>query len=235
MNDRLQLIPVLTTPTSNGGWGELMSVWFKPYERPVPVFILDNWAMTALLLQHWLGELGPEFNVENLLKVFVGGNILIPFLPTLVEEGHFLRHGSLAMLLGVLWLPAPDRTGFMEAITAGARRFVEHHRLPEQADLVEFLGRLEFEAFFIAEGSQIRGEEKVRAFLADEAQFNTYAALFGGLCFSLSALYDWYGPDWEAWVFQTINVDYRVPGFGVEQWTRWLAVNSEQYTVNSEQ
>ena len=221
-NEKLQLVAVLTSPTENGGWGELMPVWFKPYERPVPVFILDNWALPALLFQHWLGELGPEFRVENLLKVFVGGNILIPFLPTLLQGGHFLRHGSLAMLLGVLWLPAADRVALMEAVAGGARRFAASYRLSEQADLIEFLGQLEFEAFFIAEGSKIGGEEKVRAFLSNEVQFKTYAALFGGLCFSLAALYDWYGSDWETWVFQAINVDYRVPGFGLEQWMKWL-------------
>jgi len=27
-----------------------MPLWFKPYDRPVPLYCLDNWALFALLV-----------------------------------------------------------------------------------------------------------------------------------------------------------------------------------------
>src|SRR3990172_463142 len=62
---------VMTTPETNGGWGELMPVWFKPYERPVPIYCLDNWTLFALLYRSALGldaDLS-AFTIENLVRV----------------------------------------------------------------------------------------------------------------------------------------------------------------------
>jgi hypothetical protein len=224
MGEALQYIPVMTTAANNGGWGELMPVWFKPYERPLPLFILDNWAMLALLWQYWLGDVGSAYTIENLLKIFVGGDLLIPFLPKVQGSGRFLQHGALAIFLGTLWLEPESRQAFLSAIETGAQRFAHTCDLRQQHDLSEFMGRVEFEAFFIAEGGKIGGDDEVRAFLANEAQVQTYAALFGGLCFSLAALYDWYGPDWETWVFQKVNLDYRLARFGLEAWAKWLDI-----------
>lgn len=224
MGEKLQYIPAMTSAADNGGWGELMPAWFKPYERPLPIFILDNWALTACIWQSWFGNVGPEFNVENLLKIFLGGDLLIPFLPQVQGGGYFLRHGAFTMLLGVLWLEPASRDAFLAYNSRGARRFAEAYDLRHQADLEQFIGQLEFEALFLAEGAKIGGQEKVRDFLADEAMFSAYAALFGGLCFSLVALYDWYGPDWQSWIFQKVNLDYRLGRFGLQAWAKWLGV-----------
>lgn len=224
MGEKLQYIPVMTSVTNNGGWGELMPVWFKPYERPLPIFILDNWAMTALVWQYWLGDVGPVFNVENLLKIFLGGDLLIPFLPKVQSSGHFLRHGAFTTLLGVLWLEPETREAFLAYNSNGAKRFAEAYGLRDQADLNQYVAHLEFEAFFVAEGAKIGGKEKIRSFLANETVFKTYAALFGGLCFSLAALFDWYGPDWTEWIYQKVNLDYRLARFGLEAWAKWLGV-----------
>ncbi len=225
MGEKLQYIPVMTSPSENGGWGELMPVWFKPYERPLPIFIVDNWALTAAVWGSWFGDVGREFNVENLVRIFLGGNLLIPFLPKVQGGGHFLRHGAFTILLGILWLEPEAREAFMAYNRAGAHRFAEAHGLRGQADLDQYISNLEFEAFFVAEGAKIGGEEKVRSFLANEPMFESYTALFGGLCFSLAALFEWYGPDWEEWIFQKVNVDYRMARFGLEAWAKWLGVD----------
>lgn len=224
MGEALQYIPVLTTAETNGGWGELMPVWFHPYERPLPIFILDNWAMLALLWKNWLGNVGSEYNIENLLKIFIGGDLLIPFLPKVQGGGSFLRHGTFTILLGLLWLEPESQNAFWQSIETGANSFANTYNLREQNALSDFIGQIEFEAFFIAEGSKIGGDEKIEAFLANEAQYQTYQALFGGLCFSLAALYNWYGPNWEEWVFQKINLDYRLARFGLEAWAKWLNI-----------
>ena len=224
MGEKLQYIPVMTSPDDNGGWGELMPVWFKPYERPLPIFVLDNWALTALVWQYWLGDVGSVYNVENLLKIFLGGDLLIPFLPQVQGGGLFLRHGVFPLLLSVLWLEQEPRDAFIDYIRRGAERFAEAYDLRGQEYLDRYLRHLEFEAFFIAEGAKIGGEESVRSFLTNETAFTTYTALFGGLCFSLTALYDWYGTDWEEWIFQKVNLDYRLAQFGLEAWAKWLGV-----------
>ena len=66
LGDELPVIPIVRPADDNGGWGELMPVWFKPYERPVPLFILDNWALTALVWRAWLGDIGPIYTAESL-------------------------------------------------------------------------------------------------------------------------------------------------------------------------
>ncbi len=223
--DELPVLPVLTRPEDNGGWGELMPVWFKPYERPVPLFILDNWALSALIWQHWIDDIGPAFRAETLLRIMAGSSLLIPFLPATQRGGNFLRHGALTVLLAVLWLEPADRDAWLAGAAVGARRFAEERRLREQPDLIQAAAWLEAEAFMMAEGRKIAGDEQVRAFLSAGEVFNTFAALYGGLCFSLAALYDHYGRDWEAWVYQAVNVHYRYATFGLEAWTRWLGID----------
>ncbi len=234
MGEKLHYIPVLTTAENNGGWGELMPVWFKPYERPLPIYILDNWAMLALLCQQWFGETTPAYNVNNLLKIFIGGDLLIPFLPKVERGGHFLRHGAFTVFLSILWLEADDRQQIMTLINAGAERFATMYHLGEQKNLEEFMGQIEFEAFFMAEGYKIGGEEKIKAFLGDQSRFETYAALFGGLCFTVAALYDWYGTDWREWIYQKVNLDYRLARFGLEAWAKRLGVKYVEPPISLE-
>lgn len=222
MGEQIQYVPVMTTAENNGGWGELMPIWFKPYERPLPIYILDNWAMLALLWQQWLGGVGPAYNVQNLLKIFVGSTLLIPFLPQVQRGGHFLRHGAFTILLGILWLDPDSRREFMTHIAAGADRFAANYLLQNHNNLQEFMEQIEFEAFFIAEGSKIGGEKKIQSFLDDRNRFETYAVLYGGLCFSVAALYDWYGSDWKNWIYQKVNLDYRFAHFGLDAWLSWL-------------
>jgi hypothetical protein len=231
LGDELPILPVVTSAEDNGGWGELMPVWFKPYERPVPLFILDNWALTALVWRAWLGDIGPAFNVENLAKILVGSSLLIPFMPPTQRGGSFLRHGALTVLLAVLWLPTPERAAFLSGMSAGAGCFAEAYRLSEQPDLAGFAGRVEGEAFLVAEGSKIAGEAKINEFLANTELFELYAALHGGLSFSVSALYRQYGDAWEDWVFQAVNVHYRYADFGLEAWARQLEANADSNRV----
>jgi hypothetical protein len=227
LGEALQYLPVMTSAEDNGGWGELMPAWFKPYERPLPIYILDNWALPALIWREWLVDVGQVYNAQNLLKIILGGDLLIPFLPKVQGGGRFLRHGAFTVYLAILWLGTETRDVFLEAVSKGADLFAEKHRLRERDDLQEFIEQVEFEAFFIAEGSKIGGDEQVRAFLANDSQYQAYADLFGALCFSLAALHDWYGLDWESWIFQKVNLDYRLARFGLEAWEKWLGRESD--------
>jgi hypothetical protein len=215
---------VMTTPETNGGWGELMPVWFKPYERPVPLYCLDNWALFAVLYR---SAFGPEadlaaFTPENLARVVVGADLLIPFLPGTDGAGRFLRHGALPILLSILWLEPAARAAWLTMHACGARLFALENDLRRVADLGEWLEHVENTAWLVPERARIAGETAVRDFLADADRVGSYSRLFGGLCLSVSALAGALGVEWRQWIFQTINVAYRLPGFGVAELAAWL-------------
>lgn len=215
---------VLTTPETNGGWGELMPVWFKPYERPVPFYCLDNWALFALMYQSAWGAAAPPplFTVQNLARVILGADLLIPFLPSTAGAGRFLRHGALAVLLGVLWLEPEARGAWLAWHAAGARRLVAHTDWRTEMDVGARLERMEEEAFLIPERQRVAGETAVIEFLGDEERREMYGRLFGGLCLSVTALVAALGPEWRKWIFQAVNVKYQLADFGVAEIESWL-------------
>jgi len=236
---------VTTSPEANGGWGELMPVWFRPYDRPVPLHCLDNWALFALLYRSAFGlDVSPSgspggapssgsprvagggrlpaFTVDNLARVIVGADLLIPFLPGTDGAGRFLRHGALPILLAILWLEPEARDAWLALHERGARKFAEDHHLRSIGNLGEWLERIEDEAWLAPERGIVAGEESVAAFLADTDRVSKYALLFGGLCLGVSALAAGYGVDWRKWVFQAVNVSYRLPGFGLGEIGTWL-------------
>ena len=216
---------VMTTPETNGGWSEFMPVWFKPYERPVPLYCLDNWALFALLYRSAFGP-GADtsaFTVETLVRVIIGADLLIPFLPGTDGAGRFLRHGALPVLLAILWLEPETRDAWLAMHECGAREFAAEHHLNQVDNLSEWLERIENDAWLAPEREPVAGEAAVKAFLADSTRLPQYSALFGGLCLSVSALAASRGIDWRAWVFQAVNVGYRTPDFGLNEISDWLA------------
>src|SRR5574341_2097698 len=221
----LPVNPVMTTPDTNGGWGELMPVWFKPYERPVPLYCLGNWALFADLYRDALGLVGSQdaFNVETLLRVILAADILIPFLPSTQGMGRFLRHGALAVFMGICWLDAPARDAWLTWHAAGARALA--HTLPRFADeagLDVWLVEIEASAFLVPERARVTDESRVRAFLADEDSYQTYVRLLQCLCLSVTTLADHYGVDWRDWMFQAINLHYQLAAFGLREVHQWL-------------
>ena len=215
---------VMTTPETNGGWGELMPVWFKAYERPVPLYCLNNWALFAMLYR---SAFGPEadlstFTLENFVRVVIGADLLIPFLPGTEGAGRFLLHGALPMLLAILWLEPATRDAWLTMHASGARLFAVEHHLRRVENLGEWLEHVENAAWHATERERIAGETAVRGFLADSDRAGPYRLLFGGLCLSVSALAAALGVEWRQWIFQTINVAYRLPDFGLAELAAWL-------------
>ncbi len=215
---------VMTTPETNGGWGEWMPVWFKPYERPVPLYCLNNWALFAVLYR---SAFGPDadsaaFTLENLARVVIGADLLIPFLPGTDGAGRFLRHGALPILLSILWLEPAVRAAWLMMHACGAQRFAMENDLRHVDDLGEWLERVENEAWLVPERERIAGEAAVRNFLTDAERARPYRLLFGGLCLSVSALAAALGAGWRQWIFQTINIAYRLPNFGLAELAAWL-------------
>jgi hypothetical protein len=261
---------VPTTPETNGGWGELMPVWFKPYDRPVPLHCLDNWALFALLYRSAFGRDADlsAFSVENLARVVLGADLLIPFLPGTDGAGRFLRHGALPILLAILWLEPDVRDAWLALHERGARKFATDNDLshvlrsprpdprtrqaraggggsePEgavenpstalRAGLGEWLERVENEAWLVPERGTVVDEATVGAFLGDTDRVSQYAMLFGGLCLGVSALAAGYGVDWRKWVFQAVNVDYRLPDFGLRDITTWLKSLSTRQPLSTD-
>src|SRR3990172_12591966 len=136
---------VMTTPETNGWWSEFMPVWFKPYERPVPLYCLDNWALFALLYRSAFGP-GADpsaFTVETLARVIIGAALLIPFLPGTDGAGRFLRHGALPVLLAILWLEPETRAAWLAMHAHGADTFALEHHLKQGENLGEWLEQIE--------------------------------------------------------------------------------------------
>ncbi|MDW8326504.1 MAG: hypothetical protein RMK99_08065 [Anaerolineales bacterium] len=222
---------VMTRPETNGGWGEFMPVWFKPYERPVPLYCLDNWALFALFYRSAFGSEVDEadaaaFTVENLVRVVIGADLLIPFLPGTDGAGRFLRHGALPVLLASLWLEPETRAAWLRLHDHGARRFAAENGLAQREDVGEWLERVENEAWLVPERTPVAGEAAVRAFLARTEDVQLYQALFGGLCLGVSALFAALGDNWRRWVFQAVNVGYRMADFGLNEIRGWLIADS---------
>ena len=215
---------VMTTPETNGGWGELMPLWFKPYDRPVPMHCLDNWALFALLYR---SSFGPEadvsaFTVDNLLRVVVGADLLIPFLPSTDGAGNFLRHGALPILLAILWLEPGARDAWLKMHEQGARIFSADFDLPDNNGFADRLEQIENAAWLVPERALVAGEAAVSAFLTDSTRVTQYSMLFSGLCLSVSALAAALGREWRQWVFQAVNVGYRTPDFALKEIAAWL-------------
>ncbi|MBI5054790.1 MAG: hypothetical protein HZB52_16210 [Chloroflexi bacterium] len=217
---------VMTNPETNGGWGELMPVWFKPYERPVPLYCLDNWTMFALLYRSSFGEEAnvEAFNIENILRVVIGADLLIPFLPGTDGAGRFLRHGAMPILLSILWLEPDVREAWLAMHARGARKFAEENRLEQIENVSGYLERIENEAFLVPEQKKVVNESAARSFLDDATSTNQYRALFGGLCLSVASLAAALSADWRRWSFQAVNVGYRTTEFGVTEIGAWLKV-----------
>ena len=221
----LPVNPVMTTPETNGGWGELMPAWFKPYERPVPLYCLDNWALFAGLYREAFGPAagGEHFDVENLVRSIVSGDLLLPFLPTTQGMGRFLRHGVLPTLLGICWLPGPAREAWLSFHAAGARALAaDMPVLSTEPELEAWLIRVETDGLLVPERAAVAGEAAVAAFLADGDRYPAYLRLLQALCLSVTALAEHYGPDWRSWCFQAVNAHYRLPGFGLPEIQAWL-------------
>ena len=222
---------VMTRPETNGGWGELMPVWFKPYERPVPLYCLDNWGLFASLYSSAFGleTDHPAFTVENLVRVVVGADLLIPFLPGTDGVGRFLRHGALPMLLAILWLEPEARDAWLAMHMMGAQAFAASRAVAPATNLEAWLERIEEEAFLAPTRVLIAGEGAVSDFLADTTRAPQYQTLFQGLCLSISSLAIAWGLDWRRWVFQAVNVGYRTREFALPEIAAWLGHSAAEW------
>jgi len=231
----LPVYPVMTTPEDNGGWGHLMPVWFKPYERPVPLYALNNWALFALIYASSFGSSGEArrlreqmFTMDNLVRVVVGTNLLIPFLPTTQGRGLFLRHGMLPFLLAILWLEEGARQAWLRLHELGAARFITARSLMSDRDLVAMLDELEFTIFAELEQNTITSDTAVAALLASgpaesaghRSLLRLYQDLFGAIGLGVAALAAHYQKKslgaWRTWAPQEIGVAYRLSDYAVE-------------------
>jgi hypothetical protein len=237
---RLPVHPVIVAPQNNGGWGHLLPMWFKPHERPVPFYILNNWALFAAMCVHSFGASGEAkrlaevaFTPENVVRVVTGSNLLLPFLPSTQGAGLFFRHGMLPYLLSILWLDEPDRQAWLRLHTLGAEQFITSQHLADEPNPVETLELLEFAVFTRLERNGIESNKDIASFLSPlpegggpgvrvkSSEFtllDAYHALFGAICLGVTALAKAYEDkpleDWGTWAYQEIAFPYRTAEFG---------------------
>lgn len=231
----LPVYPVMTTAEKNGGWGQLMPFWFKPQDRPIPYYTLDNWALFALTYAHSFGPSAEAqalverfFTVETVTQVVVGTNLQLPFLPTTQGRGRFLRNGMLPFLLAILWLEDETRQAWLRLHQLGAAHFIEAQDLAACANPIDRLTELEYAIFSHIEHNEVLSEEAVAQFLDDNLTNSTetpslvslYQALFGGIGLGITALANEYRDKpltaWREWILTEITMPYRMPDYGIE-------------------
>lgn len=231
----LPVYPVMTTPQDNGGWGHLMPLWFRPQERPIPFYALDNWALFALVYAHSFGpsdeskQLVKEaFTVENLVRVVVGTNLQLPFLPTTQGRGRFFRNGMLPFLLSILWLDGKTRRAWLRLHQLGAQRFINEQSLASSEDLNAELTELEYSIFSRLERNNVTTDEAVAELFEDGSTGSTkapsllslYQAMFGAIGLGVTALATHYQDKslevWREWILTEITMPYRMPDYGIE-------------------
>lgn len=235
--DELPVYPVMTTPANNGGWGHLMPVWFKPQERPIPFYVLNNWALFALVYAHSFGPtaeawqlVNQVFTVENLVQVVIGTNLQLPFLPGTQGRGRFFRHGMLPFLLSTLWLETDARRDWLRLHQLGAQQFITSQHLAASKDPITQLTDLEYTIFSRLERNTITSDETVAAFLAeansatetaaDPPLVSLYQNLFGAISLGVTALATYYQSKpleaWPQWVPPELLMPYRMHDYGLE-------------------
>lgn len=238
--DELPYFSVMTTPVENGGWGRLLPMWFKPHERPVPFYSLDNWALFALFYARSFGP-SPEagglmesfFQVESLVQVVAGSNLLLPFLPSTQGTGVFFRHGMLPYLLSILWLDKDHTEAWLRLHELGAEGFIASQTLQDDDDPVERLKEMEFQVFGRIERNNIESEQAVDRFLLeastdkDDSLSSFYQLLFGAINLGVTALAQEYASkplrDWRSWIYQELSFPYRLPEYGAQAIRNLLA------------
>lgn len=231
----LPIYPVMTTPQENGGWGHLMPFWFKPHERPIPFYTLNNWALFALVYARSFGpseearQLAQRvFTAENVVRVMVGTNLQLPFLPTTQGRGRFFRHGMLPFLLSILWLEEDSRQAWLRLHQLGAQHFIQAQGLTTCADPIATLTELEYSIFAGLERNTITSDEAVAAFLADGSTpsgpapslLSLYRTMFGAITLGITALAAHYHGQpleaWRVWILSEITLPYRMHEYGIE-------------------
>lgn len=235
----LPVYPVLTTPQENGGWGHLMPFWFKPQERPIPFYALDNWALFALVYAHSFGPsaeaqrlIRQTFTVDNVVQVVVGTNLQLPFLPTTQGRGRFFRQGMLPFLLSILWLEDEARQAWLRLHELGAQRFIETQNSAIYEDPNAVLTELEYNIFSRLERNNITSDEAVADFLSPVSPdgstesteppslLSLYQAMFGAISLGITALATYYRDKpleaWRDWILTEITMPYRMPDYGID-------------------
>lgn len=217
----------MTTPLENGGWGHLMPLWFKPSERPVPFYTLENWALFSLVYADSFGEdaetvalIDKVFTIENIVRLVAGTNILLPFLPTTDGQGYFFRHGMLPYLISVLWMDEHIKNDMLKLHESGARNFIRRHDLAAREDVFEWLGQHEHSVFSRLERNNIVDDEAIDELLSQQlpgSLFESYQFMFGAINLGVTALVRAYQDkpldEWETWFYQELSYPYRMPNF----------------------
>lgn len=225
----LPVYPLITAPAENGGWAQLLPVWFSPHERPMPLHALENWALFATCYAHSFGPSEEAhglaerfFTPDTVLRATLGNNLLLPFLPSTQGRGLFLRQGMIPVMLGIVWLPPAARDGWLRLHELGAARFLAARGELLQGDIAANLADLEFSIFAAMEQTRVVSDEDVERLLAGQlALSDLYQSLFGAICLGVAALAPRYRrlglADWRTWASQEIGVAYRLDDYAIKE------------------
>ena len=226
------LLPVIpqVIPVEEGKFGQLMPAWPVTDARPVPIYILKNWGLALFLLRATVGEpagasaaVDALFRDHSRIQIGITNDVLQGFVGD-PPRYSFVRHHALMLFLATLWLPEPQRRGWLEIFGYCSRTLDRECRLSAESDP---LGWLEAAAAagarILAEhGPSTRHDEGVATFLTNRSLLAEYLPYLGATSLAVAALahqHDLCPPDERpAWRTRQVTAGHADPDFN----TTWI-------------
>ena len=194
---------VTTQPSADRGRnGHLMPCWFDATQRPVPMYVLDNWAFymgawkaSVYAQRADIERVNAAMRLEDRLKVAIGNDTVQPFVPDPPAGTYrWHRHHALLLFTGTAWLPEERQREWFWLYDLGARNLCRREGLAGKPDLHAWLEQAERDGrdMMTYGGQQVKDDAGVRAFLADADKWTKYERYLCIAMLGMAALYPQY-------------------------------------------
>lgn len=226
------VLPVVAEVVSanDGIFGQLMPAWPMTGQRPVTIYVLDNWGFYLYLLRNTVSE--PEeatrivdqlFCDSSRIQVGITNDVIQAFVNHPPAPSYsFVRHHALMLFLGILWLPERQQRGWLEIMNWCSRTLCREYRLHEMADPLKWIDTIALTGNRILEeyGPSTRTDEGVAALLNNKAVLAEFFPYLGATSLAIASLGYQYSlcpkAEHEMWQTQAANIWHAEPDFNTD-------------------
>ena len=212
--------------------GQLMPAWPVIEKRPVPIYVLENWGLFLYLLRATVGEPAEStqwvdrlFCDRSRIQVGITNDVVQAFVNYPPPSSYsFVRHHALMLFLAILWLPEPQRSGWLQILDWCSRTLCDECDILGLADPLQWVETVAVDGARILRdhGPTTQTDEGVAAFLADEAVLTSYLPYLGTTSLAVASLSYQYGfspaAERPSWQTHAANVWHAEPDFN----TAWM-------------
>jgi hypothetical protein len=201
----LPIVPTLL-PCEDAVYGRFMGGWPDNTGDSVNLYVTNDWSFYLMLLRTALdpvvsNELESVFFDGSRVKVGVINDVLQPFI-ALPESYSMVRHHSLMLLIGTLWLDSPSRDKWFQLYGDCSRLLKEQYRLV--SDTKALLGDIEAKGLRIFKqyGYKTLSDEGIEELISDTALLKELIDYIQATCFGIAVLFEQYSlsSDKEKWL-----------------------------------